>query len=121
MRLLREPALLTGLIAALVQLGLSLWTDWSTEQQGLANALVVALGGFAAAAMAGGERAAAALAGVVQSAIALALAFGFAIPPSTQVGVMALVSAVGAAWLRTQLVARVPDGPAIYEGGRRVA
>ncbi len=109
MRILREPAQILGLIAAIIQLGSATVLHLTIGQQGVLNAVAVALLGFITAALVSAEKAAAAASGLVQAAIACALAFGFALTPDTQSSVMVFVSAVTAFWLRTQVVAPVAD------------
>jgi len=46
--------------------------------------------------------------GVVQAVLACALAFGFAVAPETQGAVMAFVTALVSAFVRTQVVAPTP-------------
>lgn len=108
----REPALILGLFAAAVQLFSAIVLPLSTEQQGVLNAVAVAVIGFATAAAVSTEKAAPAVLGVVQAVLACALAFGLDIPPETQGAVMAFVTALASAWVRTQVVAPEPPAPA---------
>lgn len=104
----REPAQLLALVAAAIQLLSSTLIPLSAEQQGVLNALAVAVAGFVTAALVSGEKAAPAFAGVVQAVLACALAFGFALTPELQGSIMAFVTA-GVGWfIRTQVVAPVP-------------
>lgn len=104
----REPSLILGLIAAAVQLLSATLLPLSIEQQGVLNAVAVAVMGFATAAAVSAEKAAPAVLGVVQAVLACALAFGLAIEPSTQGAVMAFVTALVSAFVRTQVVAPTP-------------
>ena len=101
----REPAVVLGLVAALVQLLSATLFDWTVDQQGVINAVAVALAGFLTAWAVSAEAGFAALAGLVKAVIALALAFGLALSPDLQSSLMVVVSAIGAFWVRTQVVA----------------
>lgn len=108
----REPAQLLGLIAAIIQLGSSTFLHLSVEQQGVLNAVTVALLGFVTAWAVSAEKAAAAFSGLVTAVLALALAFGAHLSVDLQGSIMAFVSAGTAFWLRTQVVAPSADAPA---------
>lgn len=108
----REPAVILGLVAAVVQLLSATLMDWSIEQQGYINAVAVALAGVLTAWAISEEAVFAALSGVVSAVIALMLAFGLALSPDLQSSIMVAVSAIGAFWVRTQVVAKVPAGAA---------
>lgn len=106
MRLLnREPAVILGLVAALVQLLSATLMDWTVDQQGIINGTAMAVVGFLTALSVSEDAAFAALAGLVKAVIALALAFGLALDPNLQSSIMVLVTALGAFWVRTQVVA----------------
>jgi hypothetical protein len=113
MKVLREPAQLLGLISTAIALLSSTLIPLSVEQQGVLNALAVALCGFITATLVSAEKAAAALSGLLQACIAVALAFGFALSPQVQSSVLAFVSAATAFWLRTQVVAKTSDAAAV--------
>lgn len=84
----------------------------SAEFNGAAIAVISAGFGLATAAAVSAEKAAPFVAGLLKALIALALALRFHIDPETQAGAMVMVEA-GVAWyLRTQVVAGVPDKPA---------
>lgn len=104
----REPSLILGLIAAAIQLLSATLLPLNVEQQGVLNAVAVAVIGFATAAAVSAEKAAPAVLGVVQAVLACALAFGLAVPPETQGAVMAFVTALVSAFVRTQVVAPTP-------------
>jgi hypothetical protein len=81
----------------------------SAEFNGAVIALITAAFGLATAAAVSAEKAAPFVAGLLKALIALALALRFQISPDIQAGAMVLVEA-GVAWyLRTQVVAGVPD------------
>lgn len=105
----REPAQVLGLIAAIIQLGSATILHLSTEQQGVLNAVAVALLGLVTAWAVSAEKAAAALSGFVLAVLAVALAFGAHLSVDLQGSIMAFVSAATAFWLRTQVAAPVAD------------
>lgn len=113
----REPAQLLGLLAAAIQLISATVLPLTVEQQGVLNAVAVAVAGFVTAAMVSAEKAAPAVAGLVQSVLACALAFGLALTPDVQSSVMAFTTALVAWYIRTQVVAPVVSGPLDRVGG----
>lgn len=104
----REPAVILGLLTALVQLLSATFMDWSIEQQGILNATAAAVAGFLIALSVSSEAALAALAGLVKAVIACALAFGLALDPNLQSSIMVFVSALGAFAVRALVVAPEP-------------
>lgn len=104
----REPSLILGLIAAAIQLLSAVALPLSVEQQGVLNAVAVAVIGLVTAAAVSAEKAAPAVVGLVQAVLACALAFGLALSPEVQGAVMAFVTAALSAFVRTQVVAPVP-------------
>lgn len=106
----REPAVVLGILAAAIQLIGSWLLPLSDTQQGALNAVAVALVGAVTAWKVTSDKALPALIGLAQATFALALAFQLDVPANIQAGVMALISAVGAAWVRTQVTALVPVG-----------
>lgn len=104
----REPALILGTIAATIQLLSATLLPLTIEQQGVLNAVAVAVIGLATAASVSAEKAAPAVLGLAQAVLACALAFGFAIDPATQGAAMAFVTAIVSAYVRTQVVAPSP-------------
>ena len=105
MELRREPALILGTIAALVQMLSAFATDWSPEQQGLINAAAAAVAGLITAVMVHTDRLAPAILGAVQAVLALGLGFGLDLPADQQSVIMAFVAAVVAMFVRTQVTA----------------
>jgi uncharacterized membrane protein len=87
----REPAVAVEMLGG-VALALLLLIPMSDEIRGVSNALVPALKG------------------VITAVFALVLALGVDLPDATQVGILAVVSAVGAFFVRTQVTA--PQAPA---------
>jgi len=110
----REPALILGLIAAAIQLFSAVILPLSVEQQGVLNAVAVAVLGLATAIAVSSDKAAPAVVGLVQAVLACALAFGLALSPETQGAIMAFTSAAVAMFVRTQVgapvTASVADG-----------
>lgn len=103
----REPALILGLVAAGIQLFSALILPLSVGQQGVLNAVAVGVIGFVTAVSVSSERAAAALIGLAQSVLACALAFGLDLAPDAQGAIMAFVTALASAFVRTQVSAPV--------------
>lgn len=103
----REPAVFWALAATLVQ-SLLLLLNLDTGVQGAANALTLALAGFLTAAAVGVDAALPALTGLIKAVFALVLAFGVDLPDTTQVAILAVVTAVGAFFVRQNVVAKVP-------------
>lgn len=104
----REPALILGLIASAIQLFSAVILPLSVEQQGVLNAVAVAVMGLVTAIAVSSDKAAPAVVGLVQAVLACALAFGLALSPDTQGAIMAFVSAAVSLFVRTQVVAPVP-------------
>jgi hypothetical protein len=103
----REPAQWLGLISAAIALISSTAFEMTIQQQGVLNAVAVAIVGFVTAMAVSGEKAAPLVAGLVQAVLACALAFGLALSPELQGSIVAFTAA-GVAWyLRTQVVAPV--------------
>lgn len=111
----REPAqwlqLASGVLVFLTPL-----LHLTPAMNGAILAVITAVFGIATGLAVSGEKAAPMVAGLIKALIALALAFKFSIDIETQAGIMVLVEA-GVAWyLRTQVVASVPaaaiDSPA---------
>lgn len=105
----REPALILGLFAAFLQLLSSTVLDLSVDQQGVLNAVAVAVVGFATAYSVARDKLAPAILGLVQSVLASSLAFGLDLAPEVQGSIMAFASAATAAFVRTQVTASVPE------------
>lgn len=104
----REPAQFLGLLSALIALVSSTVLPLTVEQQGVLNAVAVAVVGLITAFAVSAEKAAPLVAGLMQAVLACALAFGVHLSPELQGSVMAFVAAGVAFWLRTQVFAPVP-------------
>lgn len=103
----REPAVIFGLLATLLNALLPL-TPWPTNTQGLVGAAVTALAMLAAAAFISVDAALARLTGAVQAVLAAAVALGWHLPDGTQAAILAVITAVGAFFVRTQVTAQQP-------------
>lgn len=103
----REPAVFVEMLVA-VALGVLLTMPFEPTVLGYANAVVVAAGGFATAALVSAEKALPALVGLIKAAFALVLGLGVALPVNLETGIIAVVSAIGACYIRQQVVAPVP-------------
>lgn len=115
----REPALLLGLVASAVQLFSAIVLPLTVEQQGVLNAVAVAIVGVVTAVAVSSEKGAAAVVGLAQAVLALALAFGWAASPEVQGAVMAFVTAIASAYVRTQVSA--PVSAAVADGRHAAA
>lgn len=104
----REPALVLGLVSALVQFLSATLLPLSDTQQGWVNIVAGCVIAVALAVKVSAEKVAAALVGLAQALVAAALAFGFDLSSATQSSVMVLVVAAASFFVRTQVVAPVP-------------
>lgn len=102
----REPAVFWGLVAVLLQ-SIALLLPVNADVQGAINAATLALAGFATAAMVSVDAALPALIGLLKAVFALVLAFGVNLPEPTQVGILAIVTAFGAFFVRQNVVSKV--------------
>lgn len=110
-RFARDPVVWTNLFAALVMLVSVFGLDLSPERQGLLNAAALAVAGLISGWKVATDGGLALVMGLFKSLIALAVAFGLHWSDQQQLVVMALVAAVGAAFVRTQVSAGVPPSP----------
>lgn len=108
MKLNRDPVMLTALASAIITALSAFVLPLTQEQQGVLNAVVVAVLGAVAAWAVKGEKLVAAITALGQALIAAALAFGADLTPEQQAAAVPLVALVAGMWLRTQVVAAVP-------------
>lgn len=108
MYLRREPAVIMALAAGLIQVLSAFLTHWTDEQQGTLNAAIALVAGLVTAGMVSLDKALPLLGGLVQAVFAVGLAYGWEVTPEAQSAVLALVSAVTGAFIRTQVTAKVP-------------
>lgn len=106
----REPAVFWALVATLAQAVLLLF-PLTGEVQGAANAAILAAAGFLTAAMVSVDAALPALTGLIKAVFAVILAFGVDFPDTTQVGILAVVTAIGAFFVRQNVEAKVGPTP----------
>jgi hypothetical protein len=106
----REPAVFWALVATLATSVLLLF-PLTNEVQGAANAVILAVAGFLTAAWVSVDAALPALTGLIKAVFALILAFGVEFPDTTQVGILAIVTAIGAFFVRQNVTAKV--GPSV--------
>lgn len=104
----REPAFISGIIAALLQLLSVTVTHWDTNTQGAINAVIVAVMGLITAWSVSKDGALAALTGLGKALIALGLAFGLSLSPNLQTMIMIGVTVIGAFLVRDRVTAKVP-------------
>jgi hypothetical protein len=102
----REPAVFFALVAS-VLLALIQFTNVPEDIAGALNAAVLAGAGFATAATVSAERVLPTLVGLVQAVFAVFLAYGSPVPENTQTGILALIAAVSAFFVRQNVYAPV--------------
>lgn len=102
----REPAVFWAMVATLIQAG-TLLIPMTAEVQGVVNAAILAAAGFATAAMVSVDAALPALVGLIKAVFALVLGLGIQLPDTFQVGILAVVTALGAFFVRQNVVAPV--------------
>lgn len=104
----REPAAVVEMFVA-VALGIVVILHPSEPVTAAANAVVVAVGGFALAALVKHEGALAALVGAIKAVFALVVVLGMHLDPTLETGIVMIVSAIGMAFVRQNVVAKVPQ------------
>lgn len=107
----REPALWAGLLSALIQLVSAFIFPLSDEQQGVLNALTVAILGVITAFAVSSERGVPALLGAIKAVLAVGLSFGLHLTPMNQAVIMTFAAAVAAFIVRDRVTAPVPAEP----------
>lgn len=105
----REPALVMAFISSAIMVFSSFIFPLSDEQQGVLNAVVVAIFGFITAALLAHEKLVPALVGLVKAVIAIAISFGLHLSPEQQGVLLAFVAGAAALWYRPQVTASVPE------------
>jgi hypothetical protein len=109
-RLARDPVVYTNLVAAFVMLVSTFFFPLTPDQQGVVNALAVAIAGaWGAWKVSDGQLAL--LMGLFKAALAVALAFGLHLSDVQQLTLMTIVAALGAAFVRTQVGSPVMPPP----------
>lgn len=116
----REPAVAVEMLGS-VALALLLLIPMEDAVRGTANAVVLALAGFITALLVAADKALPALTGVIKAVFALVLALGMDLPDTTQVGILAVVGALGAFFVRQQVVAPVPQSATGRNYGQHAA
>lgn len=115
----REPALVLGLVQAVVLAAVTFGLDLTAGQQGVVIALASSGVGLYVATKVERDKLVPRVLGFVQAFVALAVAFGWDASPDTQGVVMTLAGAVVAMYTRTQVTAVVDaDG---VESGKHAA
>jgi hypothetical protein len=107
----REPAVFFEMLVAVA---LGVLTVWNPGEAVYAagSAAAVAIGGFLTAATVSKEKALPALIGVVKAVFALVVVLGVDLAPSLETGIIMVVSAIGAAFVRQNVTAPTPALPA---------
>lgn len=103
----REPAVWLGLIAVAVQFAVAWGVSLSEEQQAGINAVATLAMGLAVAVMSARDQIVPAASGLLVGVLQLAVAFGFDLSQEKITTAGALLTALLALWLRTQVTAPV--------------
>jgi hypothetical protein len=103
----REPAAVVEMAVA-IALGVVVILHPSGPVTAAANAAVVMIGGFVTAALVKSDGALAALIGAIKAVFALVVVLGMNLDPTLETGIVMIVSAVGAAFVRQNVTAPVP-------------
>ncbi len=104
----RDPAMILALLVGLLQVASAFAFHWSDHQQGVLNGALTVIAGAVTAGMVSLDRAVPLVGGVVSAVISVGTAWGFVMDPRAQSAVMALVAAVVAAFVRTQVTVSTP-------------
>lgn len=107
-RIAREPVIWTNLVAVLVMLAATLDGRLTPDRQGLLNAVALAVAGLISGWKVAVDGGVALVAGLFKAALALGVSFGLHLTDQQQFLIMALVTALGAAFVRTQVTSGVP-------------
>ncbi|MFC5744847.1 hypothetical protein [Actinomadura rugatobispora] len=107
----RDPAIWLGLVAIAVQFLVAWGVDLNEEHQALINAAATAAMGLLVALSVARDQIVAAAAGLLTAVLQLGVSFGWDLSQERIATAGALLTALLAAWLRTQVTAPVaPDG-----------
>jgi nicotinamide riboside transporter PnuC len=107
----RYPALILGIISALIQMLVAYGVHWSDGQTAAVNAACAAVFGVLTAVFLARDQILPAILGLGQAAFTLAIVFGADISQNQVATGMAFVAAVAAAFTHTQVTAaRASDG-----------
>ncbi len=107
MKLTRDPAFYAGLATAILQFLSLFFLHLTAGQQSALNAVFVAAAGFVTAAVVRRDGQVAAIIGVAQAIVSGVLYFGVHWTADQQASIMTLVALVAAAFIRTQVTAKV--------------
>jgi hypothetical protein len=104
----RDPAWYTNLFAVLVMAFSTFFLPLTEDQQGALNAVAIGVAGAIVAHQARADGQLALVVNLFKAVLALALSFGLHMTEQQQLVIMAVVTAVGSGFIRTQIAARVP-------------
>lgn len=90
-------------------MALSLSLDWSQDEQGAANLIIVSVGGVVTAILVRSEDVLPMVVGAIKAVFAGVLAFGLDVDPKWQVVTVIVVEGVGALFVRQQVGAPVQE------------
>jgi hypothetical protein len=106
-KLSRDPALWLTLFATAVRLAAAFLFEITDEQQAVLNAAATAIASLVVALWVRRDGQVAAILGVAQALLALAIGYGLDVSAEGQAVIMSFVGAVAAAFIRTQVTAKV--------------
>lgn len=109
----REPALWIAFLGGLLQLLSVLFLHWSGDTQGAVTAVITALFGLWTAFHVSTDKVLPAILGLAQAGFSLFLAFGGHVPADTQGVVMSFITVAVGMFVRTQVVAPIPQAQAL--------
>lgn len=104
----REPALWAAFATSAIAMFSAFVLPLTIDQQGVLNAVVVAVLGLVTAVVLRSDGISAAVLGLVKAALAVGIAFGLAWSPETQAIAMTFAAAVTGMFIRTQEMAPQP-------------
>jgi hypothetical protein len=103
----REPAVLIEMLVA-VALGVITTLNLTEPVFAAANAVALAVGGVLTGLLVSAEKLLPALLGAIKAVFALVVVLGVNLDPSLETGIIMVVSAIGMAFIRQNVVAPVP-------------
>jgi nicotinamide riboside transporter PnuC len=103
----REPALWLGFVSSTIMFVSAFVIPLTPEQQGVLNAVVVAVFGLLTAWFVARDGLSSAVLGFIKAVLSLAIAFGLQLSPDKQSIVMTLATGLVAMFVRTQATAPI--------------
>jgi hypothetical protein len=104
----REPAMICGIVVAILQALAAFWLSADGDMQGVVNTALVLVGGAVTAVLVRSDQLVPLLTGAAQAVVAVFVAFGYDWSPTQQAALMAPVALLAAYLVRDRVVAPVP-------------